>query len=323
MFIGIDIGGTNIKGVLTDKNGNIISYKKNPTGRTVKEIEDNIIGLIEILLSYTEKKEIRGIGIGTAGSIDKKKGIIITSPNIKSFKNHPLSKNIKRRCGIRVFLENDANAAIAGEWWKGHGRNFKNWIMLTLGTGIGGGAVINNSLYTGQYGNAMEVGHMTIKCDGKKCLCGNRGCLETYASATSVVKGTRSRLKKYPGSSIKKRIRKEELSSEIVYEEAVKGDSLAMTVFNEISELLGIGVANLINIFNPEAVIFGGGLSKAHRLILPVVKETVKERALDGLKENVKFLVTKSEGKLSALGAAKIAMDAIESQQDFAGIEKD
>ncbi len=312
MYIGIDIGGTNIEGVLTNTKGDIINFKKISTGNSSKEIDDGICHLIDNLTSSKSisKNKIKAIGIGAAGSINKKKGIIITSPNIQSLKGYPLAKNIEKRVGIRVFLENDATAAVIGEWWKGYGQKFANWIMLTLGTGIGGGAVINNKIYTGQHGSSMEFGHITIDYKGKKCLCGNRGCLEIYGSATSITKFTKSELRVYPDSSIHVRLQNEKLTAKLVYEEAIKGDRLAQAVYTKVSTYLGIGIANLVNIFNPEAVIIGGGLSRANKFMLPVIKKIVNDRALKGLKEDVKYFVVKKEGKNSSLGAAKIAIDA-------------
>ena len=312
MYIGIDIGGTNIKGFLIDEEGNILNFKKISTPASAEGIDDEICNLIDSLAEQkaVSKGNIRAIGIGAAGSIDKKKGIIITSPNIHSWERYPLVKNIEKRVGIKVFLENDATVAVIGEWWKGHGQRFTNWIMLTLGTGIGGGAVINNRIYTGQSGSAMEFGHTSIDYRGKKCLCGSRGCLEIYASATSIVRFTKEKLSAYPESSIHNRLLKEKLTARLVHEEACKGDNLAGNIFNKVSTYLGIGISNFINIFNPEAVIIAGGLSGAHMLMLPVVKEIVKDRALKGLKEHVKYLVVKEEGSTPALGAAKAAMDA-------------
>lgn len=311
MFIGIDIGGTNIKGVLVDKDGNIINFKKVLTSGSSKEIEDEICQLIEYLITSRSisKNSIKAIGIGAPGSIDRKKGIIITSPNIKSWKRYPIVKRIEERIGIRVFLENDATSAVVGEWWKGNGMNFRSWIMLTLGTGIGGGAIIDNKLYTGQSGSSMEFGHTSIDYKGRRCSCGNRGCLEIYASATALVRFTKSGLRDYVKSSIHSRINREELTAKLIYEEALKGDDLARIVFNKVSTFLGIGIANLVNIFNPAAVILGGGLSRAYKVMLPVVKGVVSDRALNGLKEDVKYLIVKEEEKIPAQGAAKLAMD--------------
>lgn len=315
MYIGIDIGGTNIKGIIADSKGNIKSAAAISTGKTAAEIDNCICGLIEKL---SEQKsipygKIKAIGIGTAGTIDNRRGIVITSPNIAALNNYPLAQKIKKRTGLRTFLENDATVAVTGEKWTGHGRNYRDWIILTLGTGIGGGAVINNMIYTGQAGSSMEFGHITIDYAGTDCPCGNKGCLETYCSATALVKLTGKKLKKNPASSIHPRLKTEPLTAKLVGEEAQKGDELAIAIFNEISTYLGIGIATLVNIFNPQAIIFGGGLSRAHRLILPVVKKVVMDRAMKGMKENIKYHIVKNEDKTPALGAAKVAMDNIYS----------
>ena len=313
MIVGIDIGGTAIKGVLTDKKGDVLSSRQVPTPGKAREIDKAILLLIETLATSASvsKIDIQGIGIGSAGSIDKKKGMIITSPNIPSLKNHPLGKNLEKKTGLRVLLENDATVALVGAWWKGSGSKFRNWIMITLGTGIGGGVVIDNKIYTGQTGNAMEIGHMTIDYNGRECSCGNRGCLERYASATALVERARALLEEYPASSLHERMKDEPLTAKIIHEEAVKKDAAALTALTETAEYLGYGIASLVNIFNPEAIILGGGLSGAHKIIIPIVEKTVTRRCLPGLKENVKLLPVKDQSIIPALGAAKIALDSI------------
>lgn len=312
MYVGIDIGGTNIKAVLTNREGEIYSAKSTGTGKTIKEIDDTIVDIISEFMSvFSDRGTVQAVGIGAAGSIDGNKGIIITSPNIQAWKNYPLARNLERRLGIRVFLENDATVAVMGEWWQGHGRKFRNWIMLTLGTGIGGGAVIDNKLYTGQSGSSMEFGHISIDYRGKTCKCGSIGCLEQYASASALARNAQSLLGKYPASMLNLRPKGEPVTSKLVYEAAMKGDELAVHAIEDISFYLGVGIANLVNIFNPEAVILGGGLSKAHRMIFPVVKKIVAERALPGLKDNVKYLAVKTQDKIPALGAAKVAIDSL------------
>lgn len=313
MYIGIDIGGTNIKGVLTDKNGKIISSGDTPTPESEKKIDKSIVSLIESLASDAKikKEEIDAIGIGAAGSIDRRKGMVITSPNILCWKNYPLTANIEKISGIKTFLENDATVACAGFWWESEGSKFRNFVMVTLGTGIGGGAVIDGRLFTGQNGSSLEIGHMTIDINGKECTCGNRGCLEQYASATALVNYTKSNLKKFKNSSLNKRIKEEKLSAKMIYEEALKKDELAVKSFEYISLHLGAGISNIINIFNPEAVVLGGGLSNAHKLIIPIVKKTVSERAMKGMKEGVKILAVKDQSIIPALGAAKTAMDRL------------
>lgn len=314
MYIGIDIGGTNIKGVLTNQDGDILYFKKIHTQKPAADIENGICSIVEQSAAKAGTKgRIKAIGIGAAGAIDKQKGMILTSANIPSWKKYPIVNAIEKRTGIRTYLENDATSAVIGEWWKGSGRNFRNWIMLTLGTGIGGGVIIDNKLYTGRSGSSMEVGHTTIDYKGRKCECGNTGCLELYASATAIVKSAKAKLKKHPASSIHKRIKNEKLTAKLLYEEAVKEDSFAKLLFDETATFLGIGISNLISIFNPEAVILAGGLSEAHRFILPVVKKVVHDRVQEGLKENIKYLVVKDQERIPALGAAKAAIEAFKA----------
>ncbi len=311
MFIGLDIGGTNIKALLTDRSGNILNYRKILTGKNAKTTEENITKVIDVLVSQQELRmnDIRAIGIGAAGTINSEKGVVITSPNIPYWKNYPIGRIIQKKTGTAVILENDATAAVVGEWWKGNGRKYRNWIMLTLGTGIGGGAIIDNNIYTGKSGSSMEFGHTTIDYRGKRCSCGNRGCLEQYASASAAVRLARRDLKKFPASSIRERIKTEKLTAKLIYEEAIQGDVFANRVFQRVATYLGYGIVNLVNIFDPEAVILAGGLSRAHKLIIPVVRDVVRARALPGLKENIRYLVIKDEEKSPALGAAKLAMD--------------
>jgi glucokinase len=307
---GIDIGGTNIRAVLTDESGTLLGFRKISTPRTSREIVDAIGGLVAGFASRAAGGcAVSVLGVGCAGALDRGRGSIITSPNIPALAGFPIARALEKKLGIRVFIENDATAAVAGEQWKGNGGRFSNWLMITLGTGIGGGAVINGGIYTGRSGAALEIGHMSIDHGGRRCPCGNTGCLERYASATALVHDTRRRLGNFPGSSLRTRIKGTVLTAQMIYEEARSGDELALQSINELSRWLGIGITNLVNIFNPEAVIFGGGLSKAGRFILPVVRNTVEERALKGLRKGVRFLVTKNEEKTPSLGAAKIALD--------------
>lgn len=315
MYIGIDIGGTTIKALLSDRSGAILAFERIATGKTLEDIDAGLGELVRRLAraASVPLSRIKAIGVGSAGAIDRKSGIIIKSPNIPAFRHHPLALTLEKRTGIRVFLENDATVAVMGEWWMGHGKDFRNWIMFTLGTGIGGGAVLNNSLYTGQTGSALEVGHMSIDFRGRRCPCGSTGCLERYASAPSLLRLARSLLRRYPRSTLHARLKKETLSPRMIEEEAHRGDALSTEAYESVAGWLGIGVANLVNLFNPEAVIFTGGLAKAHRLILPTVKRVVKSRVLEGLDTNLQYLVVKDVERLPALGAVKLAIDSCQS----------
>lgn len=311
MYIGLDIGGTYIKGVLAKSDGTVVNQGKINTGKSSDEINNNIQTLCTRLIEEknVSRSDLKGLGVGSAGTINGDNGIIITSPNIPSWKNYPLAKELHKLLNIPVSVLNDATAALIGEWWLGNGKNFKNWIMLTLGTGIGGGAIINGELYTGSTGAAGEVGHMSIDYNGLPCACGNKGCFERYGSATAVVQFAKEELASGKESSINKRLITESLSAHLIQEEAVRGDLLAKEIFEKVGFFLGVGVSNLISIFNPEAVIFGGGLSHAHELLFPEIRKVIDERVLCGLKENVQLLVIKDEATAPALGAIKFAMD--------------
>lgn len=313
MFAGIDIGGTNIKGILTDRSGRELSFREIETLKSAKDIDNSIIRLIEVLATSASvsKIDIKGIGIGTPGPIDKEKGLIIKAPNIPSFNNHPIAKNIESATGSKVFLENDATVALIGAWWKENVSKYRNWIMITLGTGIGGGVVIDNKIYTGQAGNAMEVGHMSIDYNGRECPCGGRGCWERYASAPAMVELARSYLKKNRNSSINPRLEKDELSALIIHEEAVKKDETAIKILEEYATYVGFGLANLINLFNPEAILLGGGASRAHKFILPGAKQVVNDRVLKGFKGKCTIIPVEDPTKVPSFGAAKIAINAL------------
>ena len=311
MFVGIDIGGTKIKGVLTDSSGKELSFREIETPRAAREIDDGIGRLIEALATSAtvSKIDIKAIGIGSPGPIDKEKGTILKAPNIPSFNNHPIVKNIEAISGARVILENDATIALVGAWWKENVSRFRNWIMITLGTGIGGGLIIDNKIYPGQAGNVMEIGHMTIQFEGRECPCGNRGCWERYASGPAMVENAEAHLKKQKGSSLAARIKQEPLTPLLIFEEAMNRDAAAIAILEEYAGFLGIGIANLVNIFNPEAILIGGGVSRAHKFFLPIVKQVVNERALKGFKGRFQLLPVQEPNKVPSFGAAKIAID--------------
>jgi glucokinase len=313
MFAGIDIGGTKIKGILTDRSGKELSFREFETLKTAKDIDDSIISLIEVLATSASvsKIDIKAIGIGTPGPIDKEKGLIIKAPNIPSFNNHPIAKNIENATGTKVFLENDATVALIGAWWKENVGKYRNWIMITLGTGIGGGVVIDNKIYTGQAGNAMEVGHMSIDYNGRECPCGGRGCWERYASAPALVELGREHLKKNKKSSIQGRLAEEELSAKMISEEAAKKDEAALKILEEYAAYVGFGLANMVNIFNPEAILVGGGVSRAHRFFLPAAKQVVNDRVLKGFKGKCAIIPLQDPMKVPSFGAAKIAINAM------------
>ncbi|MAG50856.1 hypothetical protein CL621_04440 [archaeon] len=290
-IVGLDLGGTNI-GVGLLKNNKIVKFLKLPThanqGKGV--VINQIIKAIELIISGIDKKNISGIGLGVPGPCDYKKGVLINPPNLP-FRNVNLKNIIKKRFKKKVIMENDAGCAALAEKRFGVGKNKKNFILLTLGTGIGGGLIINNELYHG-LGNGGELGHISIKSDGPKSKCGNDGCLEVLASGTAIVK----RAKKILGKELKAR----ELA-----QLARKGNKKARRVLEESGKYLGIGLANFVNIFNPELIILSGGVWDSGDILLNFAKKEMKKRAL--FNTEVVWSKLKEPG---VLGAASLIKNA-------------
>lgn len=307
MFIGFDIGGTNIKSIFTDREGNIIDAQKTPTGGNRDEIISNINRTIDLLLSRnnTSLESLFPVGIGVAGAVNSSTGHIVKSPNIAALDDFNLAQAIGKHTGKRVYVINDATAALMGEWWKGHGQKYSNWLMLTLGTGIGGGAIVDNHLLNGRDGYAAEFGHMTIDINGIPCSCGNRGCFERYASASSIAKIANEKIADFPDSTLNSM----EISSESIYSEAKKRDAFAMKMMKDTGHILGMGIVTLINAFNPEAIVLAGGLSHAHDILIPIIKQTIQEYGYSGLKENIQLHLVTQEDKGPSLGAIKYVLE--------------
>ena len=310
--IGIDIGGTNIKIVLVSEDGNILHGQQYPTPHISDKSKYSLEHLLmNDLREFLEgdaakiptKDQIAGIGIGVAGLIDRKRGVVIKSPNISGLDGLPLRGIFEKEFSLPVVLENDANAYAYGEKWIGTGKELNNCVVLTLGTGLGGGLIYNGELYEGP----VEIGHMSIVPSGRYCTCGSCGCLESYASGRAIVdravssleKGTESLLSACCDGNFYK------ITPEVVYETALEGDNLSREVFREVGQFLGIGVANLINILSLEAVIIGGGLVGAWDLFIEEMKKEISRRALKPLSANIRILkstLTKNAGSVGAAG---------------------
>jgi glucokinase len=311
--LGIDIGGTNTKTVLVSENGEILLSHRNPTPSVSPKSKDKLENLLvnnlkKFLNTAAAKKaladasEVSGIGIGIAGLIDRKKGTIIQSPNISSINNVPLREVFEKEFSLPVILENDANAYAFGEKWVGAGKDLENFIVLTLGTGLGGGLIYKNELYEGP----VEVGHMVIVPSGRYCTCGNSGCLESYASGRAIIdravssleKGTESLLSKCCDGNIYK------ITPQVVYETALEGDTLSREVFREVGQFLGIGIANLINVLGLSAVIIGGGLIGGWDMFIEELSTEARKRAFKILSADLQILKTTLPEDGGSIGAA-------------------
>ncbi|MDD5687183.1 MAG: ROK family protein [Elusimicrobia bacterium] len=292
-LVGIDIGGTKILIILSDINGHI---KKQVEIPTTSEYPGAILGRIVLELKTFGK--IDSIGIGIAGDIDSKNGILRFSPNLLKWKNVRLKKYFESKMKVPTIVENDANCAAYGSYVLDGERKYKNLITITLGTGIGGGIIIDGKLYRGSTGTAGEVGHITINPDGPKCNCGNNGCLETYIGKKGIM-------------NIAKKVgfHKKNLTPAIIADEARKGNKKAKSIFNKVSEYLAAGVGSLVNIFNPDMITFSGGISNNWDLIEKILKRDLKKRTFKTPLEHVKIIKSSNNKNLGAIGAAFLSKE--------------
>jgi len=305
--IGIDIGGTNVTIALVTEKGEITRKIRFPTrpkegkSQTIERIGE---GLEEIVKSVPFDS-IHGVGIGAAGDIDQERGIIRFSPNL-FWKNVPLVNLIRRKFKLKVVLENDANAAAWGTYILEHGRKVRNLLCVTLGTGVGGGIIIEGKIYHGSSGSAGEIGHITVNPQGERCNCGNYGCLETYVGSGYIVRKAITEIKKGAKSLIDTSAsgRLKSVTPETIQAAASKGDRLARRIWKEAGDHLGIALAGVINLLNPEIIVFAGGVAKAGDLIFKPMEAMIRKRAFKEPFQKVKFCSTKFGEDLGVIGAA-------------------
>ena len=310
--IGIDIGGTNLRGGLVDSQGNIIKRMKilSEADQGIDKLIDNLAGFIT---DISQGEKVYDIGIGIPGIIDSKDGIITEAPNILNVNDYPLRSVLDEKLGgdINVVIENDANSAALGEWWMGASKNVNSMLMITMGTGIGGGIVLDNKLWTGASGMAGEIGHITIYPDGAKCNCGNYGCLESYASATAIRRMVHEGLEdERLSTSLRENIKNVEIEDIplIVMEAASAGDDFSLSIWHRVGVALGIGIASLINLLNVEMVVIGGGVSNAWDLFIETTYEEARRRAFHAPMEVAKIERGSLKDDAGILGASYLAL---------------
>lgn len=303
--IACDIGGTNVRVSLIAGDFTIIAKRKELSGSNPVEI---LTCLINSVISETpDGLSLKGIGLAVAGIIDSTSDVILRSPNIPSLKGFDLKAALSNQFSMPVIVENDANAAAYGEKITGSGRAFRDFVMLTLGTGIGGGIVVNNALLP----VSAEIGHVTINTDGMPCSCGNKGCLEAYASATAITRNTVTAIQQgadsnlktaYDGAFIK-------INAADIYDAAKEGDALADSVLKNAGRFLGIGIANVINILGPQAVILTGGLIGAWDIYVEAAISEASKRAMPELFERVQILRSSLGDDAGAIGIAALVFN--------------
>ncbi len=302
--IGVDIGGTNIAVGIVDESVKIIARASTPTkvGRDFDLIIEDMGKLIINILKENNISldNVASIGIGAPGVLDNKSGTVCDIANIH-WMNYPIREKLQKYVDLPVFMGNDANVAAWAEYLNGCGKGSENFVLLTLGTGVGGGIIINGKLYAGSHNVAAEIGHTFLKAGGEQCGCGNKGCLETYCSATALIRDARRAVKNYPASSI---AGAEVISAKTVLDAAANGDELGVKLFENYVHDLSMAVASVVNFLDPEIVALGGGVANAGEFLLePVRKEFVKYIAFPTLCKT-KVLQAQMGNDAGIIGAA-------------------
>ena len=279
--IGVDVGGTNIATGITDENGKIIKKISVKTlgDREPQEIAKDIASSVKKIMEETgiTEKDFEVIGIGIPGCTDNKTGYVLKTENM-NLTGFPLVKEIQKYIDKPVLMANDANCAVLGEMVAGGAKGYSNVLMITLGTGIGGGFVLDQKIYEGATGAALEAGHMVIVDNGVLCNCGRKGCFEKYASATALVRITEEYMAKYPDSLMKNYLNDSgKVNGMTAFKAAKAGDKAADMVVEEFSRYLALGISNLINLFQPEVLLVGGGISNEGDYLLDRVRKYVAE----------------------------------------------
>jgi len=313
-YIGIDLGGTNIAIGIVDENKQIIIKKSIPTAcpRSAEEIVDDIVKTIYELCKKTNLSinNVEWIGIGSPGSVNSETGVVERAHNLGFF-NTPLKDLLLERLPVKCYAENDANAAAYGEFLAGSANGATNAVCVTIGTGIGGGIIINGKIYSGSNFFGAELGHTVIEMNGIECNCGRKGCMERYCSATALIEQTKASMKQNPDSTMwdecKGNIKA--VNGRTAFDAMKCGDSAAKKVVDEYITYLACGCTNLINIFQPDVLIIGGGVSKEGETLLKPLRAIISKESFDRNPDNATKILAASLGNdAGIIGAAMLGL---------------
>lgn len=307
IVLAADLGGTNLRMAAIDRRGKILyrTKRETPAGNSSDEI---MRAIIECAIECRENRagfQVAAISAAVPGTIDG--GTIVTAPNLPALNNFQMADALEKELGVKAFLENDANAAAIGEGWLGASKNSASSIFITLGTGVGGGIIIDGKILHGIDGRAGEIGHICVEPFGALCRCGSVGCVEQYASASAVVRQADELKAQFPDSILKNN---RLLKAHEVFEAGQKGDALALEVFWRMGFYLGVAIASLINVLNPEVIAVGGGASAGWELFAPEMEKTIRQRTFGGHAEATKILRGELGDDAGIIGAARRAFDA-------------
>jgi glucokinase len=313
---GVDLGGTNIVvGLIPIEGGEVMGLRTATTDATrgAKSVVDRMVSMVDEAIEEvtaehgTTRDAVAGVGIGSPGPLDRKTGTVINTPNL-GWRNFPLRDLMANALKLPCTLDNDANCATYGEWWQGAGRGTQTLVGLTLGTGIGGGIVLNGEIFHGCSDVAGEIGHMTIDSNGRRCKCGNYGCLEQYASGPAIALRAVEGLEAGAPSMLVDMVdgKLEDITAATVYEAVESGDPYANEVMKDTAKFLGAGVASIINVLNPEMVVIAGGVTRAGEHLFEPLRAEVRRRAFRSAQECCRIVSGTLPGTAGVVGAAAV-----------------
>jgi glucokinase len=319
-IIGVDLGGTNIVvGAISRDGDRQIGMRSQPTQSElgVESVVDRIAEMVEeviaevIATAGATRDDILGVGIGAPGPLDRERGVVVVAPNL-GWRQYPLRDAVSEKLGLPATLDNDANCATLGEWWQGAARGARHVVGLTIGTGIGGGIIIDGKLHHGASDVAGEIGHTTIDLTGRYCRCGNYGCLEAYASGPAIAQRAREALERDEVSALHRIVEGDlsRLTAATVYEAAKSGDALARELVRDTATFLGAGIANLLNVFNPEVVVIAGGVTQAGEPLFDPLRAEVRRRAFRPAVDACRIVPGELPGTAGVVGAVATFREA-------------
>jgi glucokinase len=313
-IVGIDLGGTKISTALADDTGRIIAqdYRKTDAAGGLAAVIDQMLDAARRVMAQAEVKAsgVLAVGIGAPGPVDFEAGVLVAPPNIPGLDRVPLKRMIEGELGVTTYVDNDANAAALAEHRFGAGRGTEHMIYVTVSTGIGGGLILDGRLYHGAFGMAGEIGHITVVPHGPLCGCGNRGCLEALASGTSIAREARERVARgvptlmadLAGGDL------ERITAKLVAEAANRGDAEARHILAEAMNCLGIGMATLVNLFNPELIVIGGGVTNIGEMLFGPVRHAIDRHAFRIPAQAVRVVRAELGDNAGVLGAVAVAL---------------
>ncbi len=307
IVLAADLGGTNLRMAAVDREGTILYRTRRETPRDTARPDDIVRQIVEAAKECKANcpgDAVKAFAAAVPGTISSERGVIMKAPNLPALNGFRMGVALEHDLDVKTVLENDANAAALGEAWRGAANGFRNSICVTLGTGVGGGIIIDNKILRGIDGTAGEIGHICVEPFGATCGCGSRGCVEQYASATAIIRQTQELASQYSKSNLLDQL---QLTARDVYEAGKNGDELALEVFRRQGFYLGLALSGLINVLNPEAIVIGGGAAAGWDLFLPHLRETIESRAYREPAARARVMRAECGDDAGILGAARLA----------------